>query len=168
LTTGYLPGYLVSREGNCMTSQTHRIVSSLARRYARPGLDADDLRQEGYLRLLTAPPRPDHVAIGTWTWLQARQRIRDVAAYRQHRRHDGLPDDLTVPDPPEWSDWLHSLLATLKPREAETVILVCGLDGGSPRSCDQVAHLTGLTVPGTYQRYYRAIAKLRITALEVS
>jgi RNA polymerase sigma factor (sigma-70 family) len=141
--------------------QVQRIVRHLARKWARPGLDADDLASEAILHLLTAKPRPRRIKEATWVWQQAKQRISDTARYRQYRRHEDLPDDLTAPDPPEWSGWLYALLETLKPREAETVILACGLDGAEPRSCDQVAHMTGFTGSGTYLRYYRAIGKLR-------
>jgi DNA-directed RNA polymerase specialized sigma24 family protein len=144
-----------------MDRRTDRIVNALARRYERPGLEADDLRQEAYLHLLTAKPRPAHVAPGTWAWQQVRDRLRAVCMLRCHRRHEPLPAGIYASDQAEWTDWLHDALSTLSDPEAESVILACGLDGGPTRPLSDVAWMMSHNKGNTYRRYERAIGKLR-------
>lgn len=153
-----------------------RIVRIVARRKVRPGVDVEDLIQQGYLGLLTAPERfdPEACRWSTWVWQKAAKGMETYLETRQHALHfTQLEGDSPAREGPEPSPWLVDMLAVLTDEEAETVTLTCGMDGSPPRTCYAVAAMLtrGPSCPDSPQlrgaanttrsRYLRGLAKLR-------
>jgi RNA polymerase sporulation-specific sigma factor len=152
-------------------------VARLARRLARflPGVDAEDLTQEGLIAVWRAvrsfdPSGP--ASFWTYARVAARRRMARAAAAESRRPDravgttgevghdmDARPDPRTA-DPAAAVE-LRDSLAALGPRRREIVIRTFGLDGAEPARQDALAEELDLTRQSVARELSLALRELR-------
>jgi RNA polymerase sigma factor (sigma-70 family) len=143
-----------------------QIAQRAAHRYFAPGLDPDDLEQEGQLALLLALPHYDparHGALEAYLAVSVRHRLYRLCrqAWRREARRAEMPADVEAPTPRE--DELADaravvgrLLASLTPQQQQVLTLLS--EGRKPR---QIAADLGVTPASVHSTRYAALARLK-------
>lgn len=138
-----------------------------SRRYRAPGLEPEDLEQEGQLALLLALPRYDpahHGALEAYLTVSVRCRLYRLCrqAWKRASRQGPLPHDLAAPvspDPAELAearDLVARVIGSLTPLQRSVITLLA--EGRSPR---QIAADLGTTPNTVSVARHRAISRLK-------
>ena len=165
-----------------------RLVAHIAKKYAQPGVDQDDLISVGSLGLIKAVQtfRPE---AGRLTAYASRCIENEILMYlRSNRKHranllmgeslgtdkDGNEmelselmgtDDNIVPDEAEIAiesgRAMRMMNAVLEPRERRVVALRCGLQDGEPRPQHYIADVLGISRSYVSRIEKKALEKLR-------
>ena len=132
--------------------------------------DAEDAVQEAFVRAYRSLPRCEPNRFGPWLFTILVNRCRTLGAQRARRERVLAPavegfDGATEADPAEreaWNETVRWAVARLPARYREALLLKHVED----LSCDEMAELTGASVPALKMRVKRACDQLRIVLLE--
>jgi len=133
--------------------------------------DAEDAVQEAFVRAYRSLPRCDPPRFGPWVFAILVNRCRTLGAQRARRQRLLVSDPegragSTAPDPAEraaWSDAVRWAVAQLGAQHREAFLL----KHVEELSYEEMARLTGASIPALKMRVKRACEQLRARLQEV-